>query len=1015
MTDPNPNRKLNLAEVREKLAGKRGQQYWRSLEEVAETDEFTQWLDDEFPNRSTLLEIDRRTMLKFMGASVALAGLAGCRGVFLDTERIVPYVNQPEMLLPGKPLFYATAGIVNGYGVGMLLKQLEGRPAKIEGNPEHPGSLGAIDSIGQAQILGMYDPDRASTVLSDGEISTWQLFLETARAALERQKASQGAGVRILCETVNSPTLARQLAEFQSAFPKSAIHQYEPGARDNAFEGAKAAFGEPVHTVYKFRTAKVIVSLDSDFLVSEPGSLPYARQFADARRVVGSHGEMNRLYVFDSTPTVTGSAADHRWAVRASDIESVARSLASKLGATPETGTLPGSVLPKHLDSLAKDLQANAGASVVIAGPNQPPSVHALAHAMNEKLGNVGKTVTYTAPVEPMPVNRAASLRELVDALTGGRVELMLIVGGNPVYDAPSDFRFAEALDKAKLRIRLGAYYDETSEHCQWHLPESHFLEQWSDVRAYDGTISIVQPLIAPLYGDAKSAHELVAALLNQPSDAYNIIRATHNGTTIKGDFEKGWARSVHDGLIADTALPQKTVKLRSDFVAATTAKAPKTNGLEINFRLDSSVHDGRYANNGWLQELPKPLTKLTWDNAALVSPETADSLKIETGSMLELTYKGRTIVAPAFVMPGQPSDAITIAFGFGRTKTGTVGTGVGVDAYPLRGSDAMWFDTGLEVKKAAGAYRFAATQTHHGLDDRDVVRAGILATFNEGASNFPPADYEDPHEHYNTMYPEEIFAYNGPQWGMTIDLNTCIGCNACITACQAENNIPVVGKDQVAKGREMHWIRVDRYYKGGLENPDTVFQPVMCVHCEKAPCEPVCPVAATVHSHEGLNQMVYNRCVGTRYCSNNCPYKVRRFNYLNFTDNQPQFTTPTAVAHEPKENGISLLKMLNNPDVTVRGRGVMEKCSYCVQRINSARIEAKKQGRDPKEGEIVTACQQACPTQTIVFGNIAQADSKVSQLRKDPRSYLLLQELNTRPRTSHLAKLYNPNPEITA
>ncbi len=1037
--------------VRGQLTGKAGKNYWRSLDELADTPQFQEWMEDEFPNRSTLLNINRRDLLKFMGASMALAGLSGCRGVFLPQDKVVPYVKAPEELVPGKPLFYATAVTLSGYATGVLVEQREGRPIFIQGNPDHPASMGALDSISQAEILNFYDPDRANNVIQQvnpgqnllGDVSTWEIFNQAAQKALVAEAASQGSGLRILTGSITSPTLTRSILAFLKKYPNAKWHSYEPTGRQNVYAGANLAFGKPVDTLYDFSKAKVIVSLDADFLSStaNPGSLRYARDFANGRRVSGLAGSMNRLYSFESTPGLVGSMADHRWAVKPSDIFSLAMALAAALGVA---GASPvGKVDQTSIAAIANDLLSTNGACVVVAGDQHSADVHAIVHAINAKLGVVGNTVTYTEPIDATVTHRTGDLKGLVEDLNGGKVQTIFIVGGNPVYDAPADFKFAQALAKAKFKARIGLYDDETANVCDWLVPTTHTLEEWGDARAYDGTISIMQPLIAPLY-QGKPLMEIFGLLAGKPANTYDLVKGYWKASgRFKGDFEKEWRSAVHDGLIKGSAAEKITPALNLQLTSLTPTKP--SSGIEIIFATDPCIYDGRFANNGWLQELPKPLSKMTWDNVAMISPKTATSLGIEDASVVDLSCNGVVVRTAAFVQPGHPADAVTVYLGYGRTRGGVVCSipngegksgegdtrspggffnpvsnfdGGGFNAYLMRTSAAPHFST-VEVKAVGGVTTVATTQGHAPIDgdhvkqfasdDREVIVEYDLDDFNKNASKYVEERKAKSKEiHDANMYPDDIYVYNGPQWAMTIDLNTCIGCNACVTACQSENNIPVVGKVQVARHREMHWIRIDRYYKGDSENPQVAWQPVACVHCEKAPCEPVCPVAATVHSHEGLNQMVYNRCVGTRYCSNNCPYKVRRFNYLNYSDNQRQFDV--RVDEKPR---IPLLKMLNNPDVTVRGRGIMEKCTYCIQRINEARIESKKAAREIRDGDIVTACQQACPTQTIVFGNKEDKESQVAKMREDPRAYLLMEVLQTRPRTSHLAKLRNPNAEI--
>ncbi len=977
---------LDLAAIRARLETMRGQKYWRSLEELANTEEFQKSVEDEFaPEVVGKVKLARRDFLKLMGASLVLAGINACTRQ--PEEKIFPYVKAPEELIPGKPLYFATAVLNGGYANGVLVENHEGRPTKVEGNPQHPASLGSTDIFAQAAVLALYDPDRSQVVTNLGEISTWDAFVTAISTTLEGLRAKQGDGLRILTETITSPTLANQMQKLLAAFPAAKWHQYEPAGRDNAREGSRLAFGEYVETRYRFDQAEVIVSLDADFLIDLPGSLRYARDFAAKRRVHDGQKIMNRLYVVESSPSLTGTMADHRLPMRASEIEIFARHL---LDAVEGRGTRSEGREAKWMAVLARDLQKHRGACLVVAGEHQPPAVHALAHTMNHALGSVGSTVIYTAPVEANPTHQLQSLRELTADMEAGKVEMLLMLGGNPVFNAPADLNFVGKLAKVKTRIHLSQHDDETSEWCQWHIPEAHLFETWSDARAYDGTVSIIQPLIAPLYG-GKSAHEVLAVFTGQAGrSSHDLVRDYWKTQRPSADFEKFWQTSLHDGLIAGTALPAKAVELKS---LLSGVQSPNSEGdIEIIFRPDPHIGDGRFANNGWLQELPKPLTKLTWDNAALVSPKMAERLALANDDVIELKHNERTIKAPVWITPGHPDHAVTVNFGYGRTRVGKVGNGTGFNAYALRTSQTPWFGTGLEIRKTGERYPLAVTQTHHSMENRHLVRSGTLEEFNKHPEFVHEMGHEPPRE--LTLYPAH--KYEGYLWGMAIDLNSCIGCNACAIACQAENNIAVVGKEQVAVGREMHWIRLDRYYEGDLDDPATYHQPVPCMHCENAPCEPVCPVGATVHSNEGLNEMVYNRCVGTRYCSNNCPYKVRRFNFLLYSD----FETPS-------------LKMLRNPDVTVRSRGVMEKCTYCVQRINHARIEAKKEDREIRDGEIVTACQQVCPTRAIIFGDMNDPNSEVSRLKASKLNYGLLTDLNTRPHTTYLARLRNPNPEL--
>jgi MoCo/4Fe-4S cofactor protein with predicted Tat translocation signal len=984
---------LDLVSIRARLSAVRGRQFWRSFEELAETAEFTSFVQREFPQHASewLDPVGRRGFLKLMGASLALAGASACTRQ--PDELIVPYVRQPENVVPGRPLFFATAMPLSGSAIGLLAESHEGRPTKIEGNPDHPASLGATDAYSQASVLQLYDPDRSTAITFLGEIRPWGTFVQVISQALSQRQAVQGAGLRFLTESVASPTLASQLQEVLTSFPQARWHQWEPVNGDNAHAGARLAFGEVVETTYRFERARVVVSLGADVLGAGPGSVRYSRDFANGRRVRKAKAEMNRLYVAETAPSPTGSIADHRLPARASQIEAIARALHTAVSGGTGASSVGDPEMDKWVAAAAKDLQANRAGGIVVAGDQQPPSVHALAHAMNAALGNAGATVVYTDPVQAAPVDQMQSLRDLVKDMNDGRVDLLVILGGNPVYTAPADLKFGDALKKVATRIHLGLYDDETSAMCHWHIPETHFLEAWSDARAFDGTSSIVQPLIMPLYR-GRSAHEVVGIFTTRPGRTpYDVLRDhwTAQPQAAGQDFEKFWRRSVHNGLIEGTALPPRTPKASGTIPPASAASSVK-GGLEIHFAPDPAVYDGRFANNGWLQELPKPLTKLTWDNVAMIGPSTAQRLGLSNEDVVEIRYRNRTVNAPIWVQPGHAADAVTVHLGYGRTRAGRVAEGAGFNAYTLRTSDAPWAGFGAQLRKTGDTYRLAGTQGHHSMEGRAIVRAGTLEDF-KAAPDFPMHLEEAPPKSL-TLYPD--WKYEGYKWGMAVDQTVCTGCSACVVACVAENNIPVIGKEQVLRGREMHWLRIDRYFEGAPEHPAIYHQPMLCQHCENAPCEVVCPVAATTHSPEGLNEMTYNRCVGTRYCSNNCPYKVRRFNFLLYSD----WETPS-------------VKLVKNPDVTVRSRGVMEKCTYCVQRINRARQDSKVQDRPIRDGEILTACQAACPTDAIVFGDLNDPNSRVTALKAEAHNYGVLAELNTRPRTTYLAALKNPSPDL--
>ena len=803
-------------------------------------------------------QASRRNFLRLMGASLGLAGLSACTRQ--PKETILPYVRQPEEIIPGRPLYFATAMPLSGVATGLLVENHEGRPTKIEGNPEHPASLGAVDIFCQASVLSLYDPDRSQTLTYLDEIASWSAFLGALSVALERQRNRQGAGLRLLTETVTSPTLAHQIRSLLSQFPAAKWHQYEPAGRDNARIGARLAFGEDVNAVYRLDRAEVVLSLDANFLAAGPGSLRYAHDYAAKRRVEAGAKTMNRLYVVEATFSPTGSVADHRLPLRASEIVDFAHSLAVELGGPSPTRSDLG-VHQQWIASLARDLQQHRGSSLVVAGDQQPPEVHALCHAMNQMLGNAGNTVVYTGPLEPQPVDQTQSLRELTQDMDAAMVDLLVIAGGNPVYNAPADLAFAEAMGKVGLRIHLSLYHDETSQLCHWHVPEAHYLESWSDARAFDGTVSIIQPLIAPLY-HGKSAHDLLTAFTNQPErSSYDIVRDYWKSRSPNGDFEAFWRRALHDGWIENSVLPARTLTVRPEWTNGTAAAVFQTGdsapvsssgGMEIVFLPDPTIHDGRFANNGWLQELPKPLTKLTWDNAAMVSPVTAVRLGLtyrEGGSggdvhtdTVELKYLGRTIRAPIWIQPGVADECVIVHLGYGRWRAGKVGTACGFNAYALRTSSHPWFGPGVEIRKTGETFPLACTQQHHQLAGRDIVR---VATLEEYEKN-PEFAHENEHHASGplSLYPEH--KYEGYAWGMAIDQNACIGCSACVVACVSENNISVVGKSEVLRGREMQWLRIDTYHQGGLDNPETYYQPMLCQHCENAPCEVVCPVAAT-------------------------------------------------------------------------------------------------------------------------------------------------------------------------
>ncbi|HEY0142913.1 MAG TPA: TAT-variant-translocated molybdopterin oxidoreductase [Thermoanaerobaculia bacterium] len=1005
-------KELNFTEFRARVGDLRGKEFWRSLEDLARSDVFDDFMHQEFPQQAVPLDkgVDRRNFMKLMGASVAMAGLSACRP---PAEHIVPYVNQPENLIPGNPVYFASAMTLGGVATGVLVESHMNRPTKIEGNPDHPSSLGASDSFMQASILGLYDPDRSQVVRKFGDTSTWGEFIAALQPHLTAAKTN-GQSLRLLTQTITSPSLGEQIRTLLAQYPGMKWHQWEAANHDNVREGARLAFGSYVHVAYDFKKANIVVSLDADFLDEGPGHLRYARDFASRRKVRtavngAQNTGMNRLYAIDAGITSTGSIADHRVAVRPSQLEAWARAILAGVGGA---ATAPEPKHQKFLDALTDDLRNNRGASVVVAGEEASPAVQALAHAINSALGNIGSTVLVTDPIEVVPTNQLASLAELVRDMNAGAVQSLIMLGGNPVFDAPVDLQFAKAMQKVPFRAHLSLYYDETSMLSQWHIPETHYLETWGDARGHDGTVSIMQPLIAPLY-NGRSAHEVLGALIGGLDQTpYQTVR---NYWFARGANEDAWRKWLHDGFVANSALPARAAAANPNIPVTPQQNA---GGIEIELRPDPTIYDGRFANNAWLQELPKPQSKITWDNVMLIGPATADKIGFdldERSSLFnekqtrfaEVSYRGVTMRLPVWVVPGHAEDVATIYFGYGRERSGKIGNGVGFNTYPFRFSNALHGGPGARITMSDGApriYPVACTQEHQSIDPKLVGERGIIrsASFEQYKENpkFAQAvhhgsDAAGHGSHDTNMYPAWDYSKQHA-WAMVIDTSLCTGCNGCVVACQSENNIAIVGKDEVVRERELHWLRIDRYYRGEVENPEVFHQPVPCMQCETAPCEPVCPVEATSHSDDGLNDMTYNRCVGTRYCSNNCPYKVRRFNFFHYAD----YDTPA-------------LKPMRNPDVTVRTRGVMEKCTYCVQRINAAKIEAEKGNRRVRDGEVVTACQQACPTEAIVFGDMNDPTSKVAQLKKEPTNYALLEELQTLPRTTYLATIRNPHPSL--
>ncbi|MCP3062217.1 TAT-variant-translocated molybdopterin oxidoreductase [Myxococcus sp. K38C18041901] len=986
-----------------------GQTYWRSLEEKLGASEYMEETRPEFPAGADLPPSGfvRREFMQLLGASLALAGATACSTRPQD-EKLLPYTKTPPEVTPGNPLHYASAMTLSGHTSGLLITAREGRPVKIEGNPDHPINQGAACTFEQAWLLSLYDPSRAR-VLRQGKSPRALRVLNETIAGLANKSANGGSRVRFLTEAVGSPLTGDLRNRILKKLPNARFFSASSN-QDTSADALRTMFGgQHVTALYDFANADVVLSLDADFLESCPGNLRHIREFADRRDP--RKGKLNRLYMAEARFSITGGMADHRKRLKSREILGLAAAVAQAVGGSAASLAAPAAAksalrgdMGNWVQAVAADLRAaGPGRSLVIAGERQPAAVHALAHALNDALGNANKTVRYVQAsiAEATGLSQA---RALVEDIEAGRVDTLVITAYNPVYTLPADIGLAKVLSKehpnrAKLNvIYTGLYEDETSAHVDWFIPAAHPLETWSDGRSVDGTVSIAQPLIQPLFAGVPEA-ELLAMFLDEPfRPAYQLLRDYWRGQSANAaDFEARWETWVSQGFIENTA--SAAVGTAPDFGAAASLVAgytpPASGDLELNFINDYKVYDGRFGNNSWLQELPEPITKMTWDNAALVGPDTAKKLSLSPGDLAELSYGGQKLTVPVWVVPGHEDDTVTVALGYGRNGLHEqVAKGVGFDVNVIRSSKNPWFDGGATLTKVRGSHKFSLTQTHWRMENRPI------------ALDMPLSELENPSvatQHTLHRVKGELklgiqdnlepFEYNGYKWAMAIDLSRCTGCSACVIACQAENNIPVVGKAQVAVSREMNWLRIDRYFEGPENDPKMVMQPVACVHCEKAPCEYVCPVNATVHSDEGLNDMVYNRCVGTRYCSNNCPYKVRRFNYLHYTADK------TATE-----------KMLMNPDVTVRNRGVMEKCTYCVQRIERVRIDARVKKELIKEADLKTACQQTCAAQAIVFGSLHDEKQLVSQLHEDVRAYKLLHELGTRPRTAHLIRVRNPN-----
>jgi molybdopterin-containing oxidoreductase family iron-sulfur binding subunit len=1046
-----------------------GPKYWRSLDELTETPGFREHMAREFPEGASSIEgVDRRQFMRLMAASFALGGLglAGCRR---PESHILPYGKSVEYTVPGLPLYFATAMPLRKSAIPLLAETHQGRPTKLEGNPSYLPHGGASSLLAQASVLDLYDPERATAHTKGGNpLSTTQV--NDLLASINKTYAGSGEGLAFLADESASPTRARLVAKLKAQFPKAIWAEYEPVSDEPPVAAAQAAFGRNVKPLYRFAQAKRVLSLDADFFHAESGSLYYAREFAKGRRVTKPTDPMNRLYVAESGFSLTGSMADHRLRLASNHILALTAAIGGKVLETSmlENLTKGLDVNAQWVDECAKDLLAHRGECVVVAGAHQPVAVHVIAYAMNAKLGNVGKTVDFVEVAAPA----ASTLTALATAIKAGSVKTLLVLNGNPAYNAPADLDFGALLKSVPDVIRYGYYQDETSALSGTHLAATHYLESWGDARTADGTIVPVQPMIMPLFNGLMEV-ELLARLAGEAQpEAYEQVFATRGGD------KKAFEKFLHDGLVEGSAYKTVNVAFDVQRAGAAFAKVPafaalSKDSLEVRFTTDHKMDDGRFANNGWLQECPDPMTKISWDNAILVSPRLAAELNIvpagnalqvarkeeadfvqgkENARVFEVTLNGRTIRGPVHIQPGLSNYTIVLPLGYGRTVSGHIGTGAGFSAYPLRTTDGLAFATGATLRDTGTRMKLANTQEHWSMEGRDIVREANLegeqgyalnANFvreNTIDSHSPPVlgkDADKDPAFIATTTPRGNSLYETPdfkglhQWGMSIDLNTCIGCNACVVACQAENNIPIVGKEQVMRGREMHWIRLDRYYSDGQadaeafgaegnkllpEDPQVSMQPMTCQHCELAPCETVCPVNATVHDDEGLNVMAYNRCIGTRYCANNCPYKVRRFNFFDFNKRATDALYMGPLGHQSEMP--ELVKMVKNPDVTVRMRGVMEKCTYCVQRVQQAKIAQKRKAGASgdvviPDGTIKTACQQVCPVEAIVFGDIKDPASAVSRLKAQDRDYAVLGYLNVRPRTTYLGKLRNPNPAM--
>lgn len=991
--------------------------YWKSLKDISSEEDYNRFLKQSDHNEDNGLS--RRNFLSLIAASVALAGLEGCKK---PVQKIIPYVEAEIGTIPGIPKYYASTIPWKNNALGVVIENHDERPVKVEGNEKHPSTLGKSNAFSQASTIEMYDPDRARGVKYNGKKVDWSEYLKFAKDI----NKGDGKGLAVLMQESSSPTIKSIQNDFKTKFPSASWVSYESVNNENLYKGIEKAFSKKLQPIYRLENAQIIVSLGSDFLGVDDNNIYNTRKFAQNRDIVDENSTMNRLYVAESSITSTGSSADHRLNIPQHEMESILAELSyelKKLGLSVDASKVKSSN-NLWIKAVAEDLMSNRGDSIILGGSQLSPEFHQLIALLNNQLN---------APVDYYPlslsqVSSLADFKSLCDDIKNNKIKNLIILGANPVYDSPADFNFGDLLKNVPNSVHLTNILDETSKLCSWNIAMTHYFECWGDAMSYDGFVSIVQPQIMPLF-DSKSAIQVLTPLVySKELSSYDTVKNVWKSDIVKsGNFEREWEKVLHDGLYKNTIIKKEQVRPSSKTSTAQLNNFIKLddNKFEIVFNASSSVYDGRFANNGWLQEIPKPVTSLTWDNAALISIKVAKKLNIKNGQMIEIKIDNKSIKLPAWITPGQNQKSISLELGYGREFEGRLGNGVGFNVYPLRMSSNPSYSLNASISVLDETYPLASTQDHHGLEEDQYAAPGFdKLSNNEVQSRIPELVKQSTLDYYkdnpdwvqkkveehkpdkkrswadHSMYnPEPEYDYSkGPQWGMSIDLTSCTSCNACSIACQSENNIPVVGKQQVMNGREMHWIRIDNYFAGDPDNPEMSTQSVACVHCELAPCETVCPVAATTHSSDGVNQMTYNRCLGTRYCANNCPYKVRKFNFYNYTRDLPE-----------------VVQMAMNPDVSIRFRGVMEKCTYCYQRVSAARISAENENREIQDGDFQVACQQSCPADAIKFGDINDPNSAVSKAKRRNRDYALLAHLGTAPRTTYLAKIRNQNPKLSS